>query len=192
MATIVQEEYRHYHIKAGRLSGEFVARAFQKPPVRMQGVIAEATGKSEEAAIEALKAKIEERDSQRHADRRWEERSGIAVPQSEEFSEVLRQASFSGPQVALLRALALSGKEGLNSDQLTYAAGYKSRDTAERVFNKAGAFIADYLGIDMTAEGSSGDGDARMLAYPEKQQDESKPPIWIMHPEMREAVLTIL
>lgn len=193
MATIVEEEYGNYLIKAGRLSGAFVARAFPKPSVKTQGLIAEATGKSEEAAIEALKEMIGERDAERSAKRRWEARAGIAVPQLEEFGEALRQANLSGSQVALLRALAVSEESGLTSAQMTRAAGYKSKDMAEKVFNKAGALIANYLGMDIAdLDKSSGGGAGRLLAFQERMQDDATPPVWIMHKELRAAILSVL
>jgi len=70
-AAITEEDYGNYLIKSGRLSGTYVARAFPKPPVKKKGLVAEASGKSEEAAIEALKIMIEERDAERTASRRW-------------------------------------------------------------------------------------------------------------------------
>ncbi|MGP1358959.1 hypothetical protein, partial [Roseicyclus sp.] len=40
-----------YQIKSGRLGGEYIARAFARPPVRLRGVVAEARGATEAAAI---------------------------------------------------------------------------------------------------------------------------------------------
>jgi hypothetical protein len=101
---IVEAEHGRYRIKAGQLGGVFVARAFPKPPTRAQGLIAEAEGDTEEAAIAALKAKIEARDVQRKAVRRWDENVSVSLPNEEEFVEALRQTSLSRPQIAMLKA----------------------------------------------------------------------------------------
>jgi hypothetical protein len=56
-------EHGRYQIKSGRLAGEFVARAFPKPPTNARGLIAEARGASEEEAIAALHDVIDARET---------------------------------------------------------------------------------------------------------------------------------
>lgn len=193
MSTITEEDFGNYHIKAGRLSGTYVARAFPKPPVKTKGLIAEATGQSEEAAIDALKVMIEERDAEPTSNRRWEVRSGLSVPMDAEFAEALRQSSFSGPQVAMLVANAVSGEAGLTPASMAKAGGYKSKDTAEKTFKKAGSIVAAYLGIDLSSgDTPSGGGSGRILAYRERFRDDVDASVWIMHPELRNAVLETL
>lgn len=80
--------YGRYQIKSGLLAGKFVARAFPKPPSRARGLIAEATGETEEAAISALHSAIEARDARRNEDRRTDPRKGTQVPTSDEYVEV--------------------------------------------------------------------------------------------------------
>lgn len=185
---IVEAEHDKYRIKAGQLGGVFVARAFPKPPTKAQGLIAEAEGDTEEAAIAALKAKIEARDVRRKEVRRWDEKASVAVPNAEEFVEALRQTPLSGPQIAMLKAHVFARDKGLTIDQMARAAGYKSRDTASRVFRKAGDLIADYLGIEIDeATDRDGDGAALLLAF-KFVRGEDVPPVWMMHPELRDAV----
>lgn len=187
VAGIVEADHDKYRIKAGQLGGVFVARAFPKTATRAQGLIAEAEGDTEELAIAALRAKIEARDVQRKAVRRWDETASVSVPESEEFYEALRQIPLSRPQVAMLKALGFARDQGLTMAQLARAAGYKSRDSATKVFRKAGDLIADYLEIDMGDEVERDDGAALLLAV-KHTQGEDVPPIWVMHPELRGAV----
>lgn len=185
---IVEEDHGRYRIKAGRLKGAFVARAFPKPPTKAQGVIAEAKGESEAAAIAALKAIIEARDVQRTEVRRWEERSSVSVPSVEEFVEALQQARLSQAQVTMLKALSIAAEDGLRFAQLANAAGYKSRDTAAMVFQKAGALIADYLAIDISEHDVSKQGGAARLLALRNTLDEDASEAWILHKEVQEAV----
>ena len=45
--AILVGEHGRYQIKSGRLAGEYVARAFPKPPTKARGLIAEATAATE-------------------------------------------------------------------------------------------------------------------------------------------------
>lgn len=185
---IVEADHEKYRIKAGQLGGVFVARAFPKTATRAQGLIAEAEGDTEELAIAALRAKIEARDVQRKAVRRWDDTASVSVPNSEEFYEALRQIPLSRPQIAMLKALGFARDQGLTMAQLARAAAYKSRDTATKVFRKSGDLIADYLTIDLGEhDARDGDGAALLLAVKNIQGDDV-PPVWVMHPELREAV----
>lgn len=185
---IVEADHDKYRIKAGQLGGVFVARAFPNTATRAQGLIAEAEGETEELAIAALRAKIEARDVQRKAVRRWDETSAVSVPDTEEFYEALRQIPLSRPQIAMLKALGFSRDQGQTMAQLARAAGYKSRDTAIKVFRKSGDLIADYLKIEL-GEDVAGDGDgAALLLAVKNVPSEDAPPVWVMHPELREAV----
>ena len=80
-------EYSRYQIKSGRLAGAYGARAFLKPPTKARGLIAEATGETEEAAIIALHSAIDAREARRAEDRRTDPRKGTQVPTSDEYVE---------------------------------------------------------------------------------------------------------
>lgn len=192
LATIIEEEFGKYRIRAGRLSGNFVARAFPKISSNSQGLMAEAAGASEEEAIEALKERLRERDAQRTAARRWEQRTGISVPSKEEYIEALRQTQLSAAQLAMLKAQAIAGENGMTHGALTSAAGYSSRATAVKVLARAGTVVADFLGVDYQAGGKHNQSDpTRVLGFP-KDPDEETQPIWIMHEELRQAVWATL
>lgn len=192
VTEIVEEAHEKYRIKAGRLGGTYVARAFPKPPSKAQGVFAEAEGDSEQEALAALKAKIAARDVHREQARRFDEAAGVSVPNKEEFVEALHQTALTRPQVAMLKAHSIAREEGMTMDQLAKAAGYKSRDSAMKVFCKAGEVIADYLGINVEDESLSGPEGAALLLASGPTPDQDTPAIWIMHPELREAAQAVL
>ena len=155
-------------------------------------MFAEAEGDSYQAAVAALKSMIEARDVQRKSVRRWDENASVSVPNEDEYIEALFQTSLSRPQIAMLRAHSFARDEGMTLDQLARAAGYKSRDTAGKVFRKAGDIIADYLGIDVDEDAlPDRDGAAMILAF-KYIQGEDVPTVWIMHPELRDAVQVAL
>ena len=188
-ASILEDEYGNYRIRAGRLSGNFVARAFPKVVNDNKGLMAEATGASEKEAIAALKILLDERGTQRVAARRWDQRSEISVPSTEEFTEALRQADLSEAQMAMLKTQAFAGGEGLTMAKLTHAAGYQSELTASRVYARAGALIADFLGVDFTTVETEDKKDAaRVFGYVEDGGVE-EPALMVMHEEMRNAVI---
>lgn len=106
-------EHGRYQIKSGRLSGEFVARAFPKSPTNARGLIAEARGATEEAAVAALHDVIDAREIRRTEDRRVDPETGFSVPSTEEYAEALGHVALSRPQRAMLTALALADDDGL-------------------------------------------------------------------------------
>lgn len=192
VSGIVEVEHAKYQIKAGRLAGTFVARAFPKQSAKAQGVIAEASGDSESTAIAALMSLIAARDVKRSEDRRWDSRSELAIPSEIEFVEALGQVRLTQAQVAMLRALAIAD-EGLSYGQLAHSAGYKSKETGAKVFKRIGELIADYLTIQISDDDASGaPGPVRLLAVGDTSTNDDAPVIWKMHDELRIAVRTAL
>lgn len=182
-------EHGRYQIKSGLLAGKFIARAFAKPPTGARGMIAEASGSTEDAAIAALHDIIDARETSRIEGRRKEPRSGMAVPSVEEYSEALGHVALTRPQKAMLTALSLADADGLTELQLASAGGYKSLASANRLLASAGRLIADYLSLETNPnvrsaalEGSS------VVAFRGEPQDEADPGNWILYPEMRDAV----
>ncbi len=196
--VVLLGEHSRYQIKSGWLAGTFVARAFPKPPTKARGLIAEATGATEEAAIAALHEVIDAREDRRTGDRRKDAETGLAVPGVDEYVEAVRQVTLSGPQRAMLTALALAGETGLTETRLARAAGYKSEVSANRSFLATGHLIAEYLSVKPAADAAPGnpapgtaDGIA-LLAVRGPKATEEDPGNWILHPELCEAVRRVL
>ena len=188
ITSILEDEFGNYLIKAGRLSGNFVARAFTSANGSSQGVIAEASGSSEADAIDTLKQILTARAVRRKEARRWELRSNISVPGKEEYFEAINQANLSDIQRSMLKAHALAGDTGLTVAELTKASGYKSSETARKAFARAGALIASYLDIKIVSEVDFAHNDPGfVLGFREKHLDDA-PEVWVMHKELREAV----
>ncbi len=193
MVAVHEADHGRYRIKSGKLSGSFVARAFPAPPAKTQGMIAEAQGATEEAAIAALKEAIAARDDLRVSERRWEERAGLAVPTDAEYVEALRQARLSKPQVSVLKALALAGDDGMTGKALARAAGYTSMHAFDKIFRKAGVTLGDYIGLRSPEKDKSKAIDGEfILAVSVASGDEATPALWIMHPELRPAVQSVI
>jgi len=188
-ASVQLSQHGRYQIKSGRLSGEYVARAFPKPPTTARGMIAEAIGATEEAAIAALHKVTDAREVRRVGERRKDPLTGAEGPSVEEYLEAVRQVALSGPQHAMLTALSLAGDDGLTDAYMAYAAGYKSESSANRSFLAAGLLIAEYLSAGSQADDAPGapDGTA-LLGFRGATATEEDTGNWILHPELRQAV----
>jgi hypothetical protein len=186
-------EHGRYQIKSGRLDGEYVARAFPKPPTKARGLIAEARGATEEAAIAALHEVIDAREVRRTDERRTDPAIGSAVPSTDEYIEAIAQVPLSRPQAAILTALALADDDGLSERRIAYAAGYKSRASANRALAAAGQLLANYLSVDLPTNEETSDPEGTMLlGFRGAKPNGEAPGNWILHPELREAVRSIL
>lgn len=186
-------EHGRYQIKSGLLGGAFVARAFPSGQTAARGLIAEASGATEEDAIAALHDVIDAREKDRIAARRIDDRTGTAVPGLDEFIEAIGQVSLTAPQRGMLMELSLAGAEGLPEGRMANAGGYKSRTSARRSFSGAGQAIAAYL-----ASGRSEDDDAAgenglsLLGSQDGSPDDEEPGNWVLHPELRDAIRAVL
>lgn len=186
-------EHSRYQIKSGWFAGTFVARAFPKPPTKARGMIAEATGATEEAAIAALHALIDKRERRRVGERREDARTGVAVPSVGEYVEAIRQVALSRPQCAMLTALSLAGEAGLTETSMADAAGYRSPASANRSLMAAGFLIADYLSVETHPHEPSGDLEGvALLGFRREMPDAEDAGNWILHDELREAVRLVL
>ncbi|MFO7854609.1 MAG: hypothetical protein R6V44_05225 [Paracoccaceae bacterium] len=192
-AAIQVGEHGRYQVKSGRLAGAFVARAFPRPPTKARGLIAEASGATEEAAIAALHDLIDARENRRTDERRIDAATGVAVPSVEEYVEAIRQVALSRPQIAVLTELSLAGEQGLAETRMASTAGYKSRASTNRSFASAGLLIADYLSVETAEHDKTGDpGATSLLGYRGAASGQDDHGNWILHPELREAVRTAL
>lgn len=191
-ATIVEDAFGNYLIRAGRLNGDFIARAFPATGSRSQGLIAEASGTSEADAIEALKESLRARSANRTEARRWDERSDSAIPSKEEFIEALRQMKLTDSQLAMLKALAVAGDDGMTLAASTRASGYKSQDTAMKALKRAGSLVGDFLGVEPRSGAATDPKDAReVLGYLIEGESETAS-VWVMHDELRHAVRSVI
>ncbi|MEL6828889.1 MAG: hypothetical protein AAFO63_02005 [Pseudomonadota bacterium] len=188
-ASIQVGEYGRYQIKSGFLAGKYIARAFAKPPTKARGLIAEASGETEEAAIMALHEAIDARESRRAEDRRTDPHTGASVPSIEEFTEALDHAALTRPQRAILTALSLADQEGLTEARMANGAGYSSLASANRSLARAGKLIAAYLSLEIVSHGTStGLQGTSLLGFRGAPKDDKDPGNWILHPELRDAV----
>ena len=191
-ATIVEDAFGNYLIRAGRLNGDFIARAFPGTGSKSQGLIAEASGTSEADAIEALKESLRARSANRTEARRWDDRSDSAIPAKEEFVEALRQMKLTDSQLAMLKALAIAGDDGMTLAASTRASGYKSEDTAMKALKRAGSLVGDFLGVESRSVAANESRDAReVLGYCIEGEAETAS-VWVMHDELRHAVRSAL
>lgn len=188
--AILVGAHGRYQVKSGRLGGEYVARAFPGASAKARGLIAEATGATEEAAIEALHDVIDARESRRVGERRKDSGSGGPVPSVEEYVEAIGQVALSKSQLAMLVAVAAAGEDGLTEKRMAELAGYKSHASVRRSFAGAGLLIAEALSIETASEDEpSGDPEGTaLLGYRGEKRSEDDPGNWILHPELREAL----
>lgn len=186
-------EYGRYQIKSGRLVGAYGARAFLKPPTKARGLIAEATGETEEAAIIALHSAIDAREARRAEDRRTDPRKGTQVPTSDEYVEALHSVNLTRPQRAMLIALSLEEAHGLAEAKVADAGNYKSTTSANRALASVGRMIAGYLssGTDSIRPSTVSDGSA-LIGYRDVSEHDEKAERCIMHPELCSAIRNVM
>lgn len=177
--------YSRYQIKSGCVAGVYMARAFPMPPTKARGLIAEATGKTEEAAIAALHSVIDAREIRRSEDRRTDPSTGTPVPTSDEYIEALNTVRLTKPQRAMMVALSLAEADGLTEEKVANAGGYKSAASASKVLASAGLMIAGYLFSETDLKGPSTNSDGTaLIGYRNASVHEKKLRSWIMHPEL--------
>lgn len=191
MATI-SIEYGKFMLKAGQLSGVWTARAFLRQGTGGRGFAHEATGKDADTAIEALKAQIDDEAGQRRGRRRHDETMGFDVPTTEDYTDGLRGAPLTEKQLVMLRAHAAAADAGLTAEELADIAGYRNPNTANLHYGKAGRLMAEAM--DVTAPDVKQGEDMALTGIlarggPVREDGEF---VWVMHPELREAVKAVL
>ena len=181
--------YGRYQTKSGYVAGVYMARAFPMPPTKARGLIAEATGETEEAAIAALQSAIDARETRRTEDRRTDPSTGTQVPTSDEYVEALNTLNLTKPQGAMLMALSLAEADGLTEERVANAGSYKSTASAKKALASAGRMIAGYLSKETGSKvpSTSLDGIA-LIGFCSDSGHEEKPGNWILHPELCAAI----
>ena len=191
--AIRQSEYGRYQIKSGCLSGVYVARAFPKPETRARGLIAEATGTTEDAAITALHTALDARQDRRNEDRRTDAHTGASVPSTEEYMEALNTVSLTRPQRAMLMALSLAEADGLEEAMVANAGSYKSPTSANRALASVGRMIEGYLSLETGSSAASANSDeTALIGYRGLSENDGKPAKWILHPELCTAIRNVI
>lgn len=186
-----ESECTHYQIKVGWIEGSYLARAFLKRPITLRGIVAEASGATQEKAIEALNKVIKDRNSRWAAKRRVDTRTGMTIPSSEEYADAIHQAILTIPQRSMLLALAEAGTEGLSEIKLAQSAGYKSISYATRSMEKITFTLATCLSAsNLDSVGTLGDNEScTILGVCNVTDPEKLTETWVLHSELREAVL---
>ncbi|SLN71638.1 hypothetical protein TRL7639_04263 [Falsiruegeria litorea R37] len=181
--------YGRYQIKSGYVAGVYTARAFPKPPTKARGLIAEATGKTEEAAIAALHSAIDEREVRRSESRRADPRTGTLIPTSEEYVEALNTVNLTRPQRTMVMALAQAEADGLAKVKVAAAGSYKSTTSAKKALASAGRMIVEYLSSETGSKvpATSLDGFAS-IGFCGDAEHQENPANWILHPELCAAI----
>lgn len=181
--------YGRYQIKSGYVAGVYTARAFPQPPTKSRGLIAEATGESEEAAIAALHSAIDARETRRSDDRRTDPNTGRQVPTSDEYVEALNTINLTTPQRAMMMALSLAEADGLTEEGVANAGSYKSTASAKKALASAGRMIAGFLSLEAGSKVplTSLDG-VTLIGFRDDPGPEQKLGNWIMHSELCAAI----
>jgi hypothetical protein len=182
-------EYGRYQIKSGLVSGVYTARAFVKPPTKCRGLLAGATGKTEETAIAALYSAIDAREFSQIKDRRTDSNTGTRIPTSDEYIEALNTIKLTKPKWAMMMALSLAKANGLTEEKIASAGRYRSTASAQKALASAGLMIAEYLSTETATKVPTTSLDGVMLiGFSSNCVNEEKPENLIMHPELRTAV----
>jgi hypothetical protein len=142
--------FGRYEIIAGRLGESFTARAFMG-----RSLVLEEHASDVEAAIEAAKARISDRQRSRIAKRK------NGIPLSEEYQEALeylttRLPPLSPSYLSMLRAHHRASERTLTSSDLAAAAGYADYAAANLHYGILGRKVAEYL--DYTPRHRHSDG----------------------------------
>lgn len=184
---IVEREHDRYMIKAGLLQNVVVARAFPKPPSKFRHLVAEASGKTPDDAIERLIAKLESLRSERRSNRRDDPSIPCGVPTPDEYADALRSLSPGPKLLGVLHDHALSRRRGIRLAELAKDADYASAGDLLAAYDKLGRDLLKVIepdeardtGLAVVMCGIEGDG---------------LPPsdLGALQPELQDAVLRLL
>ncbi|OSP56176.1 hypothetical protein [Pseudoruegeria sp. SK021] len=177
-------------LRAAVLNKVPTARAFLTGGA--QGTVAEATASTVEDAIEQLKQQLDETAAKSLSDRRHDDLLALDVPTKEEFADGLSIVKPHGGQLAMLRAHAAAGAEGLSTEDLADAAGYAGYKSANLQYAKLGRALAEAIGCDLPGKSIGGEKDLAtgLLASVGGAGTEGDQ-VLVMHPELLSAVQDI-
>jgi hypothetical protein len=187
--TVVQ--HGRFEIKAGTVEGKFTAYAFVARPKLIKGIHASANGTSDENAIENLKEHLDQVDKKNRKARRYDSVMRFDVPTLDEFMNAVKAVlpSLSSTQQDMLFAHLASGEKGMTAGELSNAGGYSHFETANSIYGRVGRAFQGYLGIDApAAENREGDVATGIIATEGEQRSDGRL-VWVMYPELRNAML---
>lgn len=184
---ILERVHGRYLIKAGVLHDTFVARAFPKPPSKFRHLVAEATGKSAEEAIDHLIVRLKTLHSERRTQRRPDPALPSGVPTIEEYADALRSVSPTGKVLHALHEHALSRRRGLPLGDLVKSGDFRSLQDFLKAYDKLGLQIATEIEPDDLPD----TGLPVVTVLPD-QIERSPDEIAVLQPELQAALIDLL
>jgi hypothetical protein len=186
---ITEATYGRYRLRAGKMGEGFVARAFLAGSKGGQGTVAEAEGNTAEEALQRLQEALAQRDEGHRTSRRLIEGLQFQVPTVEEYAQAIPAAGLKTWELDMLSAHARAGANGLTPLEIAKAGGYNAIANANSLYGKVGRKIGDQIGIKgPRAPKSKEDGPTGILATYQSDPKGGDTEVWIMHPELREAM----
>lgn len=184
---IVEREHDRYLIKAGLLQNTIVARAFPKPPSKFRHLVAEASGKTADDAIEQLIKKLDALRSERRSLRRMHPSLSTGVPTTDEYADALRSLS-PGPKILrVLHDHALSRRRGMQLTELAKAADFASAPDLLTAYEKLGKDIFNVIEPEETV-----DTGLPLVMHVHGDNDVQSDDVGALQPELQDALLHLL
>jgi hypothetical protein len=185
--------FRQYTIKAMPVRDAWEARAFLSKAKQGSGIVAQASAPDEKQVLDEIRQKLDARDSDAKAARRFEESMNFHVPSEAEYAIALGIADLHKAQRDMLRAHARADEQLMTASELARSGGYSDFSTANLHYGKAGRLLADAMSIRVPQSGSrETDFPTGVIALwiPEKNTPglEGR---WKMHPELRSAIVEL-
>lgn len=188
MEKTVALTHGRFTIRAAKLNKIPTARAFLTNGA--QGTVAEATGTDVETAIAKLKQILEDTATENVGARRHVDALDFDVPTHRDFTDALSVVKPRAGQLAMLRAHAVAGSEGLTAEELAYTAGYAGARSANLQYAKLARSMAAAIGCDLPRQVIDADTDIAtgVLAASGPLRSDGHA-TWVIHPELQAAVL---
>jgi hypothetical protein len=187
-AAPLTRTHRRYVLRAGTLAGRPTARAFLDGAPGQRGIVAETTGPTPEAALDALAALLDQRRADWHAASRLDAPTGARVLPPAAYAEALAAVRMSPAQAKMLAAHYNAGGRGLTASELTAVAGHEGYEFANAHYGALGTAVARWLDLPLVSA-----IDPRMkvataaiaTVVPARKSGEF---VWAMHPEVAAAL----
>lgn len=184
---IVEREHRCYMLKAGTLQGTVIARAFPKPPSKFSHLVAEASGKTTEDAIEQLIAKLEALRLERRSLRRADPSLATGVPTADEYADALRSLSLGPKLLGVLHDHALSRGRGRRLADLAVAGEFSSVPNLLAAYERLGNNIFNVIEPDEVLDA----GLPVVMQVPD-DNDGISGEVGVLQPELQEALFQLM